>query len=150
MPVKYTSWDPGEKTTGRTHWDENAKVVDTEDLTEEEFDKDLEATPDTVELFIVEAYTPYGHINHTGNRMLTSQRIGDIKGYARRKGIKVVEVPANCKIVAAAWAQVKLPRDIKGKIKHIPDFMASYLVGYWYLCKEGLIPLKVLERKKNG
>lgn len=142
--TKYISWDPGgsstARSTGRTLWNEEANPEEMRSLTEEEFDRELERTPGTVEVFIIEEYRPYGHVNHTGDKLLTAQRIGDIKGYARRRGIKVVEVPANIKKIAAKWAQMKIDWS-----KHIPDWQASFLIGYWWLFREGLIKPKVLD-----
>ena len=155
MTVTFASWDPGGsatlRTTGLVLWDEYAIPVDMMELNQEEFDKKMSGgLPNTIKEFIVEEYKPYGHINHTGNKLTTAQRIGDIKGYARRNGISVTEVPANCKVIAAAWAQVRLERDRRtGKIKHLPDWQAAYLVGYWKLFNDGLIRPKVLDRKKN-
>lgn len=152
--ITYASWDPGgsptKRSTGLVLWDENALPVDMMELTQAEFDEKMDGgLPDTIKEFIVEEYKPYGHINHTGSKLLTAQQIGDIKGYARRKGIKVTEVPANCKTIAAAWAQVKLERDKNGKIKHLPDWQAAYLVGYWKLFNDGKIRAKVLDRNKK-
>jgi hypothetical protein len=144
--VTYVSWDPGETTTGRTYWDECANVVDMGDLSEAEFDQEMEKIPDTVQVFIIEEYRPYSHVNHTGDKLLTAQRIGDLKGYARRKNIKIIEVPANCKPIAAMWSQTKIPKTKQGKKKHMPDWMASYLIGYWWLFQQGLIRPKVLDK----
>lgn len=137
--IKYVSWDPGEKKTGRVKWDENANPVAIEELTEAQFDKDLTNTEPTVEVFIVEEYRPYGHIQHTGNKLLTAQRIGDIKGYARRHGIEVVEQPAQILKIAAMWSGTPI---VKG---HWPDWQSAFLHGYYYLSDKGLIRPKVLD-----
>jgi hypothetical protein len=141
----YTSWDPGgsasERTTGIAYWDERANVLDMKSLTEKEFDREIERIPDTVKTFIIEEYRPRGDVNHTGNKLLTSQRIGDIKGYARRHDIKVVEQRSMILKIAAMWAQYKLPP----KGQHLPDFASAYLHGYYYLFQQGLIKPKVLD-----
>lgn len=142
MTVTYVSWDPGEKTTGRVKWNEAGFPVDIVELTEGQFDKDLESMEASVSVFIVEQYRPYGHVQHTGNKLLTAQRIGDIKGYARRHGILVVEQPAQILKVAAMWSGTPIP---KGKGFHWPDWQSAFLHGYYYLSDKGLIKPKVLE-----
>lgn len=148
-PAYYASWDPGgsrtERTTGLTYWDEKANMIEMKSLTEEEFDKEIEKIPDTVKVFVVEDYRPHGHINHTGNKLLTSQRIGDIRGYARRHGIDVIMQPSTILTIAAMWAQYKWPKSNTGKRQHLPDFISSYLHGFYYLSNKGLIKLKVLD-----
>jgi hypothetical protein len=142
--IKYISWDPGgsasKRSTGRTLWDEQCTPEAMESLTEKEFDEKIEKTPDTVELFIIESYRPRPGISHTGDKLLTAQRIGDIKGYARRHKIEVVEIPPNVKMVAALWSGMKVD-----KTKHMPDWQASYLIGYWELHRRGLIRARVLD-----
>lgn len=142
MIVTYVSWDPGEKKTGRVKWDEKANPVAIEELNGDQFDKDLYSTEDTVKVFIVEQYRPYGSVPHTGNKLLTAQRIGDIKGYARRHGIEVVEQPAQILKVAAMWSGTPIPR---AKKFHWPDWQSAFLHGYYYLSNQGLIRPKVLD-----
>lgn len=149
----YASWDPGgsrtERTTGLAYWDEQATLIDMVSLTEKEFDEEIQKIPDTIRVFIIEQYTPYGHINHTGNKLLTAQRIGDIKGYARRNNIQVVEQKADILKIASMWAQYRITYNKRGKKQHIPDYISAYLHGYYYLYNKGLIKPKVLERLEN-
>lgn len=148
--VKYISWDPGGSATARTTgialWDPDAELIDMKSLNEEEFDKQIESIPETVEVFILEKYVPFGHINHTGNKLTTAQRIGDIKGYARRHKIEIVEQRSDILTIAAMWAQYKIPRNRKGEKQHIPDYWSAYLHGYYYLFNKGLIKPKVLDK----
>lgn len=147
----YISWDPGgsqtRRTTGIAYWDQKANLIETKSLTETEFDEEIDIIPSTVHTFIIEEYRPRGNVNHTGNRMLTSQRIGDIKGYARRHSIKVIEQPSKILTIAAMWTQYKWPKDEKSKKKHLEDYISAYLHGYYYLFNQGLIRMKVLDSK---
>jgi hypothetical protein len=145
----YVSWDPGgsstKRTTGIAYWDEQANFIEMRSLTEKEFDEEIGKIPSTIKEFIIEQYKPHGHINHTGNKLTTAQRIGDIKGYARRHQIKVTEQPSTILQIAAMWAQYKIPRNHKGQKQHIPDYISAYLHGYYYLFRKGLIKAKVLD-----
>jgi hypothetical protein len=135
----YASWDPGEVTTGRCFWDDKANPLIMDELVQKDFDEIIENLPTTIQVFIIEQYRPYGHIQHTGNKLLTAQRIGDLKGCARRKGIKVVEQPANILKIASMWSGMELPPG------HTPDWMSAFLHGYYYLYNKGLIEPRVLK-----
>ncbi|SRR6266498_4990 len=139
----YASWDPGgstkRRTTGLCYWDQEANVLDLKIIGQKEFDYEIEHIPNTVKTFILEEYVPR-RISHIGNRLLTAQLIGDIKGYARRHDIQIVEQPSTILSIAAMWAQVNLKSN-----KHLPDYISAYLHGYYYLFNKGLIKPKVLE-----
>jgi hypothetical protein len=145
----YASWDPGgsesRRTIGLTYWAEDAEMLHMTSLTQEEYDREIQNIPPTVKVFILERYIPFGHISHTGNKLTTAQRIGDIKGYARRNNIKVVEQDAKILTIGCMWAGVKRPRNSKGQKKHLPDYLSSYVHGYYYLFNLGLIRPKVLD-----
>lgn len=144
IPV-YASWDPGEKTTGRTYWSAEAKPLIMDEILQADFDLAIENLPSTITTFIIEQYRPYGHIQHTGNKLLTAQRIGDLKGCARRKGIEVVEQPAGILKIAAVWSGMPLPKTKAGKKVHVPDWQSAFLHGYYYLYQKGLIRSRVLD-----
>lgn len=148
-PAYYASWDPGgsgvRRTTGLTYWDERANMIIMKSLSEEEFDREIENIPSSVKVFILEKYVPFGHINHTGNKLLTSQRIGDIKGYARRNKIEVIEQDSKILPIACMWAGIKWPRNNKGQKLHLPDSLSSYAHGYYYLFNKRLIKPRVLD-----
>lgn len=143
------SWDPGgsqnRRTTGVAWWTEQGELINMKSLTEGEFDELIENIPNTIKVFIIEKYIPFGHINHTGNPLLTSQRIGDIKGYARRHSIKIVEQKSDILTTACMWAGIKIERNNRGKKKHLADYLSAYAHGYYYLFNLGLIKPKVLE-----
>src|SRR5688500_9536021 len=114
MEITYVSWDPGgarkKKTTGMVKWDEEAKPRIVEELDEAGLDQAIIDMEDTVKLFIIERYIPVPGVSHTGNKLLTAQVIGNLKGYARRNEIEIIEQPSSILTVAAMWAQVKKPK----------------------------------------
>lgn len=147
----YVAFDPG-KTTGVAVWDESGKAILVGcELNEDDLDNYLDnLVPETVKLFIIEEYRIYSSVPHIGSKVETVQVIGQLKAYARKHNIKTIEVPADRKEIAAKWAQVSLP---KGKT-HLPDWKAAYLIGYYYLHREGVIEPSVLKdetipNKKN-
>jgi hypothetical protein len=141
--IKYVSWDPGQ-TTGMVHWNEKGEPINVKELKgDEALDEALdELEPATeIETFIIEEYRVYGSkaIAHVGSKVLTAQVIGNLKAWARRHNIKVVEQRSDIKNIAAKWSQTKIPKG------HMPDWMAAYLHGYYYLHNKGLIRAKVLD-----
>lgn len=142
--VTYVSWDPGQR-TGFATWDAQGNPIKTgyslnSDEERDDFLDSLENEP--VHTFIIEEYRIYGSkaIAHVGSKVYTAQVIGDLKSWARRHGVKVVEQRSDIKGPAAKWAQVKVPKG------HMPDWMAAYLHGYYYLHRQGLIRAKVLDQ----
>lgn len=141
--IVYVSWDPGQS-TGVACWSETGDPLDVgtelkSDDARDRFLDRLESHP--VREFIIEEYRVYGSkaLAHTGSKVYTAQVIGDLKSWARRHGVKVIEQRSDIKEIAAKWAQVKVPKG------HMPDWMAAYLHGYYYLHRKGLIKPKVLE-----
>lgn len=122
-------------------WDSQGKVLAFHHLDEEQLDEFLdlvEAWPTAPQYVIYEEYRVYASVNHTGSKVLTIQIIGSIKRTARRLKIRAIEVRADVKKIAAMWSGVKIPKG------HMPHWMAAFLVGYWHLHKEGVIPARVL------
>ena len=140
--IKYVSWDPG-KTTGVTCWSAEGQALNIKDLVGDEvldgFLDSLEG--EEIEAFIIEEYRIYGSkaVAHVGSRVETAQVIGNLKAWARRRNIKIVEQRSDIKPIAAKWSQVKVPKG------HMPDWMAAYLHGYYYLHNKGIIRAKVLD-----
>lgn len=148
MEIRYVSWDPGgkstKKSTGMVKWDEEGKPREVKELDQLELDKELDELEPTIIVFIIEEYVVYSHKSkaHIGSKLPTVQTIGQLKAYARKHGIKVIEQRSDIKKMASMWAQVKVPNG------HMPDKMSAYLHGYYYLHRLGLIPAKVLEDYK--
>jgi len=134
-----TAFDPG-KRIGVSAWqeieDKDPFLAYSETLTVKELDDTIEELEAPV--WVIEEYTVYGNVNHTGSKVETARVIGNLTGYASRKGIKVVMQPATILKIAAMHAGIKLPKG------HTPDQMSSFLHGYEYLLKNGLTTPKVL------
>lgn len=144
----WISFDPGDDTkpsTGVTLWNKEGVVLQTNELSVE----NLYLLLDWIELscapnaFIVEEFRLYQHkaLAQSGSKLPTVQIIGSIKYCAHRlgiSGIDVYEIRADAKKIAAAWSQTKIPTG------HLPNWMASYLIGYYHLHKIGIIKAKVL------
>lgn len=139
----YVSWDPG-TSTGVACWDKdgNPHRIGTELKSDEARDRFLdELANHPIREFIIEEYRVYASKAraHIGSKVYTAQVIGDLKSWARRHGVKVIEQRSDIKDSAAKWAQVTVPKG------HMPDWMAAYLHGYYYLHRKGLIRAKVLD-----
>jgi hypothetical protein len=121
--TKYISFDPGE-TTGIAEWLESGELKAVHQLDQMELDdflKTLESEPP--EIFIMEEYRVFGHVNHTGSKIPTVQTIGQIKAFARRYSIEIIEQKEGIRKIAAMWSQTKIPKG------HMPDWMsASWLL----------------------
>lgn len=143
MAPTYVSFDPGEKgNIGYVVWDEKAAPIKLDQVSIEGLDKLFEELPDTVTTFIVEGYTVFGHVNHTGSKVVTAQVIGYIKGEARSRKITCVEQPSSILAVAQKWAGMSM----KGK-HSVSHWKSAYLHGYYYLHQKGLIRPRVLDMK---
>jgi hypothetical protein len=141
MIPTYVSFDPGEKSNiGYVVWSEEAKPMKTDQTTLEGLDLLFSELPDTVTTFIVEGYTVFGHVNHTGSKVVTAQVIGYIKGEARSRKIECVEQPSSILKTAQMWSGVKL--DGKHSVSH---WKSAYNHGYYYLHRKGLIRPRVLD-----
>ena len=142
--ITYVSFDPG-KRTGVTTWNEKGECIKSSIFLQPSLDVFLEALThiSTIKTFIVEEYRVYSHMAeaHIGSKIETAQVIGQIKSVARQMNVQVIEQAAIRLRIAAKWAQVKVPP----KGQHIRDDVSSYLHGYYYLHKKGIIKAKVLE-----
>lgn len=144
--ASYISFDPG-TTTGVVQWNEKGEPLAFHHLSEEELDEFLdlvEAWPDRPRAIIYEEYRVYGALAaaHTGSKVHTIQVIGSIKRTARKLKCLIYEVRADVKKIAALWSGVSW--DFKSK-RHMPHWLAAYLVGYWQLHKNGVIRPRVLD-----
>lgn len=151
MPITYVAFDPGQR-TGIAAWDKDANIQIVNktvhgDVALDEFLDTLDGEP--VEYFIIEEYRVYGSNlkANVGSKVHTAQVIGSLKSYARRHKIAVIEQRADIKEIAALWSGTKLPPKHKRKNWHMPDWMAAFLHGYYYLHIQGKIKPRVLERR---
>lgn len=145
--TKYLAFDPGLR-TGIAGWNESGvttlvhKTVHG-DIALDEFLDTLEEDPPDV--FIIEEYVVYGSNlkANVGSKVHTAQVIGSLKSWARRHKVIVVEQRSDIKGIAAKWSGTVIPKG------HMPDWMAAYLHGYYYLHRLGVIKPRVLERKSD-
>lgn len=143
--IKFVAFDPGLR-TGIAAWNENAviqivhKTVHGDTALDEFLDSLEDEHPD---VFIIEEYRVYGSNlgANVGSKVHTAQVIGSLKSWARRHNVIVVEQRADIKGIAAGWSGTVVPKG------HMPDWMAAFLHGYYYLHKIGLIKPRVLERR---
>ena len=147
-PICYVSFDPG-TTTGVTLWDAQGKMLCTNELDIRNLNLFLDVLERYVfsgsgfKRLIVEEYRLYQSkaVQQSGSKLETVQVIGMIKRSNHTMMLEpVVEVRADNKDIAAKWSGVRIPKG------HMPDWMSSYLIGYWWLHKvAGIIPARVLE-----
>lgn len=143
--IKFVAFDPGLR-TGIAAWNAHAVIQIIHktvhgDVALDEFLDTLEEHP--VGVFIIEEYRVYGSNlgANVGTKVHTAQVIGSLKSWARRHGVAIVEQRADIKGVAAKWSGTQIPKG------HMPDWMAAFLHGYYYLHQIGLIKPRVLERR---
>lgn len=134
--MDYVAFDPGES-TGIAAWCDNHSlptVVGLE-VNEEELDTFLDLLESYIpKIFIIEEYRVFNDkFNHQGDKVQTAQVIGNLKGWARRHSVQVIEQRPDCRVPAAAWAGVTLPRG------HMPDWQSAFLHGYFYLYNNDII-----------
>lgn len=151
--IKFVAFDPGLR-TGIAAWNANAVIQIVHktvhgDVALDEFLDTLEEHP--VGVFIIEEYRVYGSnlAANVGTKVHTAQVIGSLKSWARRHGVAVVEQRSDIKEVAALWSGTQLPPKHKRKNWHMPDWLAAFLHGYYYLHNIGLIKPRVLERRQK-
>jgi len=144
--IHYVSWDPGE-TTGAACWNEKAQPLLMGPQMQFKGDKERDAFLDSLEgepikKFIIEEYRVYGSkaFAHIGSKVYTAQVIGDLKSWARRHNVEVVEQRSDIKEIGCKWAQIPYKKGA-----HMPDWQSAYVHGYYYLHKAGLIRAKVLD-----
>jgi hypothetical protein len=143
----YVAFDPG-VTTGIACWDETCKErtgqpVHVGMVNEEDLDDFLEIKlPGRgTKVFIIEEYRilPSKLRIHSGSKVPTIQVIGQLKSYARRKKIELVEQPTSILPMAQLQSGVKLSKN------HANSHWASaYNHGYFYLRQKGLIESRSL------
>lgn len=145
--VTYISLDPGvlkKSSTGITIWNQEGKPIHTNELDIDNLhyllDKCESDWWDCVS-YMVEEFRLYQNkaLQQSGSKLETVQIIGMIKRSAYKTSTEVIEVRADCKGIAAMWSQTKVPAG------HMPNYMSSYLIGYYHLHKIGVIKAKVLE-----
>lgn len=140
----YISIDPGDDikpSTGITLW-KDTKVIHTNELSVDSLHQLLDwlekgTAPKEI---IVEEYVLYQQkaLQQSGSKLPAVQIIGIIKRSAYKMNIAVIEVRADSKKIAAQWSQTKI---LSG---HMPNWMASYLIGFFHLTKIGVLQPKVL------
>lgn len=145
-PPVYISWDPGggkSKSTGMASWDAKGNLISKTKMDPEGLDMVLRIFENatTIKVFIYERYIGYSGKHHYGSRFPTAQCIGQLKAFARRWGIELVEVKAEVKRLAALHAGFRMPP----RGQHLKDDDSAYLIGFHYLDKIGLIRPKVLD-----
>lgn len=145
--IRFVAFDPGLR-TGIASWNEHGVIVQVHKTVhgDEALDEYLDTLDDhPVGVFIIEEYRVYGSNlkANVGSKVHTAQVIGSLKSYARRHQITIVEQRADVKGAAAKWSGTQIPSG------HMPDWMAAYLHGYYYLHRVGLIKPRVLERKQQ-
>ncbi len=146
--IKYASFDPGgspgKKSTGIVTWNTKGLPVDILKVDQDGLDKFLQGKEETPpDVFIYETYRIYGGFSQVGSKVHTVRVIGQITAWARRHKVELIEQPSDIKGTAAKWAGIKVPQG------HMPDSIAAYLHGYYYLHRLGVIPARVLERLKD-
>lgn len=147
LRTKYMAFDPGLR-TGIAGWNEFGVITLIHKTVHG--DEALDAFLDTLDadppdIFIIEEYRVYGSNlgANVGSKVHTAQVIGSLKSWARRRNVIVVEQRADIKGTAAKWSGTVIPRG------HMPDWMAAFLHGYYYLHNIGVIKPRVLERKRE-
>lgn len=141
--IVYVSWDPGQS-TGVACWSAFAEPLIIKELKSDkerdDFLDSLEGEP--IKKFIIEEYRVYGSkaFAHVGSKVYTAQVIGDLKSWARRHNVQVVEQRADIKEIGCKWAGIPFR-----KTTHMPDGQSAFVHGYYYLHKAGLIRARVLD-----
>jgi hypothetical protein len=145
MTECWISFDPG-KITGVTVWtkptEDEPQCVKVNQFNEQELDEFLDGLEGWVDVFIIEEYRIFGQKKnaHVGSKVETIQVIGQLKAYARKYKIEIVEQPARILTIAQLWSGCKIPSD-----HSISHWASAYNHAYYYLHKQGLIKARVLE-----
>lgn len=144
MSLRYVAFDPGE-TTGIVGWDNPLDVPPpvVKESNQEKVDKFLQGQEDhPPEVFIFEEYRVFNNeYNHQGSKVYTIQVIGQIKAFARRHKILLVEQRREYRKTGLLWAGITIPKG------HMPNWMSAYGHGYYYLRKNNLVPSRVLQER---
>lgn len=136
------SFDPGES-TGIAEWDDSGNVTTMpREMKQKELDEFLVSLESySPKKFILETWTLWKHRNRQHDKQVTVQVIGQIKAFARRHKIEIIEQRPECRLIAAKWSGTEVPKG------HMPNFMSAFLHGYYHLHKIGIIPARVLKDK---
>lgn len=144
LQLEYLFFDPGLR-TGTAGWKDPKSIpllLKTLSGSEERDSLLSSLDPSTLKVVGLEDYRVRNEkFNHQGSRVPAAKVIGDIEGFCRRNEIQVVLIPPNVKKTAAKWAGIKIPRG------HMPDKMAAYLIGIWYLRTHNLMLPRVLQER---
>lgn len=147
LAASYLSIDPGEKeSTGVTLWNSEGLPLHYNELDELNFNLllDMLSLSEILRQVIIEEFRLYQNkaIQQSGSKLKTVQIIGMTKRFNHCLDLPpVVEVRADSKEVAALWSGMRTPKG------HMPNWMASYLIGYWWLHSVAkIIPARVLEQ----
>lgn len=144
----FLSIDPGKGATrsiGVVSWNEPPEVhptmmtqftKDQFDIYMDELEKDRLNLPKVI---IYEGYIVYAGRPHVGSRVETVQLIGQIKDFARRNGIRLVEQDAKILGIAQKWSGIPIPSN------HNKSHWASALNhGFYYLRKNNIVPSRLI------
>lgn len=151
---KYVSCDPGSSiykaTTGMTCWSSTGKALEMDQYTRIELVEFLKVlNTKGVKVIIIEEYRIAPNVNHNWSEVQTIETIGILIGWAIGNSIEIVKIKPAVKKIAEMWSGQKSPK--RHDISHGPD---SYLIGYYYLHKIGIIKPRVLKEygrdKDNG
>lgn len=143
LQLEYLAFDPG-KRTGVCGWVDPKQIpVIMEIMEEKERDTFLQRLdPSTLKCVLLEDYRVRNEkFNHQGDRVYTAKVIGDIEGFCRRNQIDVVLLQPTVKKIAAKWVGYQYPRG------HLPDHVAAWLIGSYYLRINNLMPSRVLQER---
>lgn len=145
----FLSIDPGKgkrANIGVVSWNEPPEVHPTmlTQFTKDRFDlymDSLEENPVNLpKVIIYEGYTVFANVSHTGSKVETVQVIGQIKDFARRNKIKIIEQPSSILGIAQKWSGVQYPKGV-----HIPDWASAFNHGYYYLRKNKIIESRLIQ-----
>lgn len=151
MTTSWISFDPG-KTTGITVWyqevEKEPQCIQVGQLNEEELDIFLDELPKNKipDVFIIEEYRIFGQKKnaHVGSKVETIQVIGQLKAFARKHKIEIIEQPANILVIAQLWSGKKMPKDHSNS-----HWVSAYNHAYYYLHKQGLLKARVLQEEEK-
>lgn len=148
----YLSVDPG-VTSGITLWNSHGKPVHYNELDIDNMNRLLDhieyriaSISFPLKQIIVEEFRLYQKlaVQQSGSKLETVQVVGMIKrsNYVMKLP-PVAEVRADSKEIAASWSGTKMPK----RGTHMENWKAAYLVGYYWLHQQGIIPARVLEEQ---
>lgn len=142
--ISYLSIDPGVM-SGVTLWTKAGEPIIWNELNIDSMNELLDEFHSYLPLgdIIIEEFVLYQKtaLALSGSRLETVQVIGMCKRFAHTERVNVHEIRADAKGIAAQWAGMKVPKG------HMPNWQASYLIGYYHLHKTGVIPPRVLDAK---